>query len=152
MLTVISLLSSKKMKRNDQKNLIVPYIKFKSAKKDKILLQCVVSTSMAKHVLKGVPVTKGKFKSDVNIISDLIWVEKYVDNIIQIFSSLIRSDMKNIYKKVLWRFCRERMFETLWQEKKFKIVLFGLSENNCQCWFGSMWGIFKIKSFKLYIP
>ena len=98
-LTVISLLSSKKMKRNNPKNLIVSFIKFKSAKKDKILLQCVVSTSTAKHILKSALVTKGK--SDVNIISDLIRVEKYVDNNIQIFSSLMRSDMKNINRKVL---------------------------------------------------
>ena len=40
-------------------------------------------------------------KSDVNTISDLIRVEKYVDNNIQIFSSLMRSDMKNINRKVL---------------------------------------------------
>ena len=98
-MTVISLPSSKKMKRNNPKNLIVPFIKFKSAKKDKILLQCVVSTSTAKHILKSALVTKGK--SDVNIISDLIRVEKYVDNDIQIFSSLMRSDMKNINRKVL---------------------------------------------------
>ena len=130
-LTVISLLSSKKMKRNNPKNLIVSFIKFKSAKKDKILLQCVVSTSTAKHILKGELVTKGKLKSDVSIISDLIRVEKYVDNNIQIFSSLMRSDMKNINRKVLSRFCMERMFETLRQEKKFRMVLFGLSENNC---------------------
>ena len=92
-------------------------------------------------------------KSDVNTISDLIRVEKYVDNNIQIFSSLMRSDMKNINRKVLWRFCMGRMFETLRQEKKFKMVLFGLSENNCHdYWFGSMWEIFKMESFKLYIP
>ena len=76
-------------------------------------------------------ITKGKLKSDVNIISDLITVEKYVDNHIQIFSSLMRSDMKNINSKVLRRVCMDRMFETLRQEKKFKMVLFGLSENNC---------------------
>ena len=98
-MTVVILRSSKKMKRDNPKNLIVPFIKFKSAKKDKILLQCVVSTSTAKHILKSALVTKGK--SDVNIISDLIRVEKYVDNNIQIFSSLMRSDMKNINRKVL---------------------------------------------------
>ena len=70
----------KKDKRNNPKNLIVPFIKFQSAKKDKILLECVVSTSTAKHILKCVLVTKGKLKSDDNIISDLIRVEKYVDN------------------------------------------------------------------------
>ena len=44
------------------------------------------------------------------------------------------------------------MFETL-QEKNFKMVLFGLSENNChECSFGSMWAIFKMESFKLHIP
>ena len=97
--------------------------------KKKILLEYVVSTSTTKHILKGELVTKGKLTSDV--ISDLIRVEKYVDNNIQIFSSLMRSDMKNINRKVLSRFCMERMFETLRQEKKFRMVLFGLSENNC---------------------
>ena len=119
------------LKKDEEKNLIVPFIKLKSAKKDKILLECVVSTSTAKHILKGVIVTKGKLKSDVNTISDLIRVENYVVNYIQIFSSLMRSDMKNINRKVLSRFGLGRMFETLRQEKKFKIVLFGFSENNC---------------------
>ena len=59
-----------------------------SAKKDKILLEWVVSTSTAKHILKGVLVTKGKLKPDVNIISDLIRDEKYVDNNIHIFHLL----------------------------------------------------------------
>ena len=70
-------------------------------KKDKIILECVVSASTAKHILKGVLVAKGNLKSDLNTISDLIRVEKYVDNNIQIFSSLMRSDMKNINRKVL---------------------------------------------------
>ena len=88
-------------KEDEEKKLIVPFIKFKSTKKDKILLECVVSTSTAKQILKGVLVTKGKLKFDVNTISDLIRAEKYVDNNIQIFSSLMRSDMKNINRKVL---------------------------------------------------
>ena len=53
--------------------------------KDKILLECVVSTSTGRHILKCVLVTKEKLKSDVNTISDLIRDEKYVDNNIQIF-------------------------------------------------------------------
>ena len=89
------------MKRNNPKNLIVSFIKFKSLKKDKILLECVVSTSTAKYILEGALVTKRKFKSDVNAISDLIRAEKYVDNNIQVFSSLMRSDKKNINRKVL---------------------------------------------------
>ena len=36
--------------------------------KDKILLECVVSTSRAKHKLKGVLVTKGKFKPKWNLL------------------------------------------------------------------------------------
>ena len=90
-------------KKDEEKNLIVPFIKFKSGKKDKILLECVVSTSTEKHILKGVLVTKGKLTSDVNTISDLIRVKKYVDNNIQIFSSLMRSDMNNINRKILWQ-------------------------------------------------
>ena len=87
-MTVVGLPSSKKIKRNSLKNLIVRFIKLKSAKKDKILLECVVSTSMAKHILKVVLVTKGKLKSDVNIISDLTRDEKYVDDKIHVFHLL----------------------------------------------------------------
>ena len=83
-------------------------------------------TSTATHIPKGVLVTKGKLTPDVNTISDLTRVEKYVDNNIQIFTSLMRSDMKNINRKILRRFCMDRMFETLGQERKFKMVLFGL--------------------------
>ena len=83
MLTVVCLPSSKKIKRINPKNLIVPFIKLKSAKKDKILLEFVVSTSTAKHILIGVLVAKAKLKSDVNNISDLIRDEKYVDCNIQ---------------------------------------------------------------------
>ena len=100
-LTVVGLPSSKMIKKNNPKNLIAPFIKLKSAKKHKTLLECVVSTSTAKHILKSVLVTKGKLKSDVNTISNLRRVEKYVDYNIQIFSSLMRSDMKNINRKVL---------------------------------------------------
>ena len=75
-------------KEDEEKKLIVPFIKFKSTKKDKILLECVVSTSTAKHILKGVLVTKGKLKSDVNTISDLIRDEKYVANNVHIFHLL----------------------------------------------------------------
>ena len=50
--------------KNDQekhpKNLIVLFIKLKSAKKDKTLLECVVSTSTAKHILKSVLAKKRK--------------------------------------------------------------------------------------------
>ena len=73
MLTVVGFPSSKKMKRNNNlKNLIVPFIKFKSSKKGRILFECVVSTSMAKRILEGMLVTKGKLKFDVNAISNLI--------------------------------------------------------------------------------
>ena len=71
-MTVVGLPSSKKIKRNNPKNLIVSFIKLKSSKKDKILLECAVSTSTAKNTLKGVLVKKGKLKSDLNTISDLI--------------------------------------------------------------------------------
>ena len=76
---VVSLLSSKKIKRNNTKKMIVPFIKLKSAEKGKILLACVVSTSTAKNALKGVLVTKEDLKSDLNTISNLIRDEKFVD-------------------------------------------------------------------------
>ena len=88
-MTVVGPPSSKKIKRKNPKNLIVPFIKLKSAKQDKILLECVVSsTSTEKDILKGVLVTRGKLKSDVNTISDLIRDEKYVDNNIHVFHLL----------------------------------------------------------------
>ena len=87
-LTVVGLPSSKMIKKNNPKNLIAPFIKLKSAKKHKTLLECVVSTSTAKHILKSVLVKKGKLEPDVNIISDLIRNEKYVDDKIHIFHLL----------------------------------------------------------------
>ena len=78
-LTVISLPSPKKTKRNNSKNMVVPFIKLKSAEKDKTLLECVFSASTANNALKGVLVTKEKLKSDLNTISDLIRDEKYVE-------------------------------------------------------------------------
>ena len=83
-LTVVGLSSSKNIKRNNPKNFIVPFIKLKSGKKDKILLECVVSTSTSNSTVKGVLVTKGKLKSDFNTISDLIRDEKYVNNNVHI--------------------------------------------------------------------
>ena len=43
---------------------------------------------MAKHILKAVLVTKGKVKSDVNIISDIRRDGKYVDDNIHVFHLL----------------------------------------------------------------
>ena len=80
-LTDLGLPSSKKIKRNIPQSLIVPFIKLKSAKNGKILLECAVSTSTARHILKGMLLTKEKLKFDVNTIPDLIRDEKYVDNI-----------------------------------------------------------------------
>ena len=86
-MTVVGLPYSKTIKRNNPKNLIASFIKLKSAKKDKTFLECVVSTSTTKHKLKSVLLKKGKLKPDVNIISDLIRDEKYVDNIYIFFIS-----------------------------------------------------------------
>ena len=57
-------------------------------KKCKKRQECLVSTSTTKHILKGVLVTKGKLKSDVGTISDLMRTEKYVDNNMHIFDLL----------------------------------------------------------------
>ena len=62
---VVGLPSSKKLERNNTKKMIVPFIKLKSAKKENIILACVVSTSTTKNVLKGVLVTK----ENLNLIS-----------------------------------------------------------------------------------
>ena len=74
---VVGLPSSKKIKRNNTKKMIVPFIKLKSVEKGKILLVCVVvSTPTAKNALKGVLVTKENLKSDLNTISNLTRDEK----------------------------------------------------------------------------
>ena len=142
--------------KNDQekhpKNLIVLFIKLKSAKKDKTLLECVVSTSTAKHILKGVLVTKGKLKSDVGTISDLIRDEKYVDNNIHIFhllwgliwKILIGSIVRILHRQKVWNFTTR---------KKVQNDFAWFSENNShEYWFGSMWGMVKMESFKLHSP
>ena len=91
----------KKEQEKESKKLDCPVHKIKKCKKkDKILLECVVSTSTAKHMLKGVLVTKGKLKPDVNSMSDILRDEQYVDNNIYV-SSLMNFDMKNINRKVL---------------------------------------------------
>ena len=76
---VIAFPSSKKIKGNNTKKMIVPFINLEIAEKDKILLGCVVSTSTAKNALKDVLVTIENLKSDFNTISDLISDEKFVD-------------------------------------------------------------------------
>ena len=71
--------------------------------KDKILLECVVSTSTGRHVLKRVLVTKEKLKSDVNTISDLIRDEKYVANNVHIFHLL----WCLIWKILIGKYCED---------------------------------------------
>ena len=71
--------------------------------KDKILLECVVSTSTGRHILKCVLVTKEKLKSDVNTISDLIRDEKYVDNNIHVFHLL----WGLIWKILIGKYCED---------------------------------------------
>ena len=70
---------------------------------DKIHLECVLTTSTAKYILKGVLVIKGKLKSDVNTISDLIRDEKYVDNNIHIFHLL----WGLIWKILIGKYCED---------------------------------------------
>ena len=72
-------------------------------KKDKILLECAVSTSTAKHILKGVLVTKEKLKPDINSTSDLLRDEQYVDNNIHIFHLL----WSLIWKILIGKYCED---------------------------------------------
>ena len=88
-------------------------------------MECVVSTSTAKNALKGVLVTKENLKSDLNTTSDLIRDEKCVDFY----------QIKKYFEDSAWEECL-KLFE---KKKKFKMVLFGLSESNCHEYlFGSM--------------
>ena len=79
-LTVIGLPSSKKSKRNDIKPSITPFIKLKGIEKDRIILECVVSPSVARNALKGVLLIGAEeIKININEISDLIRDDNYVD-------------------------------------------------------------------------
>ena len=105
--------------------MIVPFINLKSAEKDKILLDCVVSTSTVKNALKGVLVTKENLRSNFNTISDLIRDAKFVDFY----------QIRKYFEDSAWAEC----LKTFDKKKKFKMVLLGLSENNChECCFGNV--------------
>ena len=79
----------KKEQEKESKKLDCPVHQIKKMqKKDKILLECVASTSTAKHMLKGVLITNGKLKPDVNSMSNLLRDEQYVDNNIHMFHLL----------------------------------------------------------------
>ena len=80
-----------------------PVHQIQKCKKDKILLECAVCTSTAKHILKGVLVAKRKLKSDVNTISDLIRDEKYVANNVHIFHLL----WCLIWKILIGKYCED---------------------------------------------
>ena len=93
----------KKDQEKQSKKCDCPVHQIKKCKKDKILLECAVCISTAKHILKGVLVTKGKLKSDVNAISDLIKREKYVDNNMHIFHLL----WGLIWKILVGKYCED---------------------------------------------
>ena len=78
-LTVIGLPPSKKSKRNNIKPSITPFIKLKGIEKDRIILECVVSQSVARNALKSVLLI-GAEETKINIkeISDLIRDDNYV--------------------------------------------------------------------------
>ena len=78
----------KKDEEKQSKKFDFPIYQIQKFKKRPDCVECVVFTSTAKRILEGVLVTKGNLKSDVNAISDLTRAEKYLDNNIQIFSSL----------------------------------------------------------------
>ena len=70
-------------------------------------------------------VTKENLKSDLNTISDPIRDEKFVDFY----------QIGKYFEDSAWAECL-KFFD---KKKKFKMVLFGLSENNCpEYLFGSM--------------
>ena len=143
----------KKDQENQSEKFDFPLHQIKKCKKRQDSFRVCNSTSTAMHILKVVLVTKGKLKSDVNIIWDLIRDEKYVDDNIHVFHLLWGLKWKILIGKYCedsaWAECL-KLYD---KKKKFKMVLLGKSENNCHAyWFGSMWEIFKMESFKLYIP
>ena len=86
-LTVIGLPCSKKNKKNNIKPSITPSTKLKGIEKDRIILECAVSPSVARNALKGVLlIVPEEIKININKISDLIRDGSYVDfNHIEIY-------------------------------------------------------------------
>ena len=83
-LTVIGLPSSKKSKKTNIKPSITPSTKLKGIEKDRIILECVVSPSVARNALKRVLLIVAE--ESINEISDLIRDDNYVDfNRIEIY-------------------------------------------------------------------
>ena len=77
-----------------------------------------------------------------------------IDNNIHIFHLL----WALIWKTLIGKYCEDSAWAECWKLydkkkiKKFKMVLLGLPENNChEYWFSSMWAMFKMESFKLYL-
>ena len=77
-----------------------------------------------------------------------------IDNNIQIFHLL----WALIWRTLIGKYCEDSAWAECWKLydkkkiKKFKMVLLGLPENNChEYWFSSMWAMFKMESFKLYL-
>ena len=70
-LAVTGLQSSKKSKRNDFKLSIRPFIKLKGIERDRIILECAVSSLFARNALKGVLIGAEEIKTNINEISDL---------------------------------------------------------------------------------
>ena len=86
-LTVIGLPSSKKSKKTNIKPSITPSTKLKGIEKDRVILECVASPSVARNALKGVLlIVAEEIKISINEISDLIRDDNYVDfNRIEIY-------------------------------------------------------------------
>ena len=78
-LAVTGLPSSKKSKRNDFKLSITPFIKLKGIERDRIILECAVSTLFARNALKGVLIGAEEIKTSINEISDLIRDDNFVN-------------------------------------------------------------------------
>ena len=70
----------KTSKKNNIKPSITPYTKLKGIEKDRIILACLVSPSVARNALKGVLlIVAEEIKININEISDLIRDGNYVD-------------------------------------------------------------------------
>ena len=78
-LAVTGLPSSKKSKRNDFKLSITPFIKLKGIERDRIILECAVSTLFARNALKCVLIGAEEIKTSINEISDLIRDDNFVN-------------------------------------------------------------------------
>ena len=69
----------KKSKRNNVRPSITPFIKLRGIKKERMILECIVSPSVARNTLKSLLIGAEEIKINIIEIPDLIGDDNYID-------------------------------------------------------------------------